>query len=272
MAGGDFYYKCMLFHGTEIIECDVRWPQLARRLGFEDYSAIIEYSGNLWSESSLTRVHRLNPDPSVWPGGIFLKKVVPNAWYRFFLRPAKCSIEAKNYCLLRRLGILVPEVLAVGERRKYGGLIDAFIITSGIANAVNLEEFAKRSDAADFMPAILDQLADIVGTMHGANFFHIDLQWRNILVQEMNGEVMIYLIDCPRGGRRWEFFRRWNGRLHDLAGLDKLAGLYLSPKQRLKWFKQYAGGGKFRWQDRLLIRRIVRRIEFRRQRRNDEGS
>jgi tRNA A-37 threonylcarbamoyl transferase component Bud32 len=263
----------MLFHGTEIIAHDPRWPELARRLRFTHYRDIIAREDNPVSRTSITRVHFMNPDPQVWPGGIYLKKTIPDRWSRFFLRPAKSHLEARNYQLLERLEIPVPRVLATGQRRRFGALIDAFLITEGVANAVTLEQYASENagepPAKEFR-AIFDQLVDMVRRMHRENVYHIDLQWRNVLVQRNPAgegcEVKLFLIDSPRGGKRRLPLRQWNGRMHDLAGLEKLARLYLSQKERLHWFKRYLGGGKLTRRDRRMIQSIERELEHRRQR------
>jgi hypothetical protein len=258
----------MLFHGTQMITIDPRWPELARSLGLEGYQSIIDCQKNPVSQTSITRVHRLNPDPKMWRGGIYLKKIIADGWYRYFLRPAKAYLEAANYRQMRKIGTPVPEVLAIGQRRFLGGLIDAFLITAGIENAVTLEEYAHEKPLAPTQEIrdISSQLAQIVRTMHQANFFHIDLQWRNILVQRNVEGIKLFLIDCPRGGHRLFYLRRRNGIMHDLAGLEKLAGLYLTSRQRLRWYKKYIGNRRFNHQDRVLLRRVQWEIEHRKQR------
>ncbi len=258
-----------MFHGTEIKVFDPHWPVVAGRIGLRDYSSILNYADSLLSESSTTRVHHLNPDSDLWPGGVYLKKFIYKSRMRFFLRPAKPYTEVKNYGFLRKLNLNVPHVIAAGCQKKFGSVVNAFILTEGIPNARPLEDLVHKTHLLLKPPEIiqvLDQLADILGTMHRASFFHIDLQWRNVLIQREpdRDEIKVFLIDCPRGGRRWFFPRSWNGRMHDLAGLEKLASLYLSPKDRLKWFKQYAGIKKLGWQDRFLIKWIVRELESRR--------
>lgn len=297
----------MVFHGNEMITMDPRWGELAKLLGFERYSAIIGYVENPVSQTSITRVHRLEADKNEWRGGIFLKKIIADRWYRYFLREAKVYLEAKNYRRMDEIGIPVPKVLAIGERRFLGGLIDAFLLTTGVEDAMTLEEYAERywnkvehrdvpgrrkerrgipapeemargevhsagvedgGRVAAEMEEIFEQLAGIVRKMHDANFFHIDLQWRNILVQRRPEGVKLFLIDCPRGGRRWFWLRRRNGIMHDLAGLDKLASLYFTPRTRLNWYKKYVGGRGFDRQDRAMLWRVRWEIEHRRQRRD----
>lgn len=261
----------MLFHGTQITVFDPRWATVAGHAGLATYEAVMDYSGPLHSDTLTTRVYHLDPRPDLWPGGVYLKKFIYSSWCRCFLRPAKANIEVRNYRFLRRLGLSVPAVLAAGQRRTFGSVTDAFLITAGIENARPLDSFVQDGRIAllpEEITEILDQLADVVGTMHRASFFHIDLQWQNVLIQQnasgQGPRRRVFLIDCPRGGRRWFPLRSWNGRMHDLAGLDKLAGVCFSPKDRVKWFKQYAGIRKLGWQDRLLIRWILRELASRR--------
>jgi tRNA A-37 threonylcarbamoyl transferase component Bud32 len=263
----------VLVHGTQLKVFDSRWPAVADRLGLGDYPSLMNFNAVPLSDTSTTRVYHLNPDAGLWPGGVYLKKFIYKSPVRFFLRPAKPFIELRNYEFLRSLNLNVPHVIAAGQRRKFGSVVDAFLLTEGIPNARPLEDIAQKTHLLLTPPEILqllDQLAETVGIMHQARFFHIDLQWRNVLIQtekEAGGGkviVKVFLIDCPRGGRRWFFPRSWNGRMHDLAGLEKLASLYLSPKERLKWFKQYAGIKKIGWQDRFLIKGIIRELESRR--------
>jgi len=261
----------LIVHGTEIRICDPRWSDVARNAGLDTYEKIARVELPIFYRASTSHVFHLNPAPEIWPGGVFLKRFFYSSPVRFFLRPAKPYIEYRNYRILQKLGINVPDVLAVGQRRTFGGLVDAFILTAGIENTHTLEQHLRREEltlSPSELTDIFDQLADMVGTMHRHNFFHVDLQCRNVLIQRPSTDpktpVRVFIIDSPRGGRRWFSPRSWNGRMHDLAGLDKLASLYLSPKDRLKWFKQYAGIQKLNWQDRFLIKQIVRRIESRR--------
>jgi hypothetical protein len=257
----------MLFHGTQILVLDDRWPLAARSLGLERYQAIIDTQEHPISRTSITRVHRFDPDAKDWPGGIFLKKIIARTWLQFFLRPAKAYLETANYRHLRRIGIPTPNVLAIGQRRIMGSLIDAFLLTEGIVNAVTLEEYVGEVGIdlhAQATKEIFRQLVDIVRAMHRANFFHVDLQWRNVMVQRNVHGIKLFLIDCPRGGKRWFYLRRYNGIMHDLAGLNKLGRLYLTKTQRLRWYRQYVGGRRLNRYDKKLIRRVIWENECRR--------
>lgn len=187
--------------------------------------------------------------------------------WRFFLRRDKPGTEARNYAMLRRyVGDVVPRVVATGRRRRFGMLRDAFILTRGIPQAVQLDEYAKDNwsggaltmDEAERQRAILDATADLIRRMHEASLFHIDLQWRNILVRigPRPSDVDVYLIDLPRGGR-WRLPpKRRHGRFRDLSSLDKLGRVYLSRSQRLRWFKAYTGRRTLNVSDRRLIRDV----------------
>jgi tRNA A-37 threonylcarbamoyl transferase component Bud32 len=249
----------MVFHGTKITVLDERWASL----GFRNYDEIMDWEDNFISKTLTTQVYWVGGDQAVLPGGVYLKKVLSNYWGRYFLRRAKSAKELRNYRIMQQIGVPVPRVIAVGERRRFGGLIDAFIMTEGVAESETLEDYAKTHPQRDeAFIGICQQLADIVRGMHRAGFYHIDLQWRNVLVKRESGQgsVRVFLIDCPRGGRRRLPLRCWNGKMHDLAGLEKLGKVYLSPKERLRWFKAYNAGRKFSRADRRMIEAIRKEL------------
>ncbi len=194
---------------------------------YEDFadSAI----GEVVSRSSTTQTRRIRwndapagaADASDGMAGEFYLKVYRYGGKarRLALWPDKGGTEARNYRSLRRhCGVSVPEVIAYGSRRRRGYLLDAFILTRAIPHAVPLDEFAKRrwgpnrghaeSQATTIINEplgryLLDHTADIVARMHGAGFFHIDLQWRNILIADDGSDrPRIFLIDSARGSRR----------------------------------------------------------------------
>jgi tRNA A-37 threonylcarbamoyl transferase component Bud32 len=208
----------------------------------------------------------LNPDPKRWPGGVFLKKYFSPSPMRFFLRRAKSQLEAANYQFLSKNGFNVPAVIAAGENRRFGCLTGAFLLTKGIPNVKSMEEVHQKyhSEKIIFM-----NLANIIAEMHKLNFYHIDLQWRNILIQDSDSDASdpsIFIIDCPRGAKRFLWFRKSNGKMHDLAGLEKLAEKNLSRTDRLRWYKIYTGHSQLTPADRKMIRNIRRQLQKRRAR------
>lgn len=195
---------------------------------------------------------------------------------RLALWPDKGGMEARNYRILHRhCGVSVPDVIAHGSRRRRGYLLDAFILTRAIPHAVSLDDFAKRRWGpsrcnAEGRPAaantvindplrryLLIHTADIVARMHRAGFFHIDLQWRNILIADDGSDrPRIFLIDSARGSRRhWKIFQA-HGRLRDLSSLSKEASLQLTPREQVLWLRRYFGVSRLTQDHHAMIQAI----------------
>lgn len=185
---------------------------------------------------------------------------------RLPFRRDKCRIEARNYRLLReRCGIPVPEVLAYGRRSVRFRLVDSFIVTRGIPAAVPLDALARRlrgpgrerDRAGTVRRHLLEETARLVARMHAAGFYHIDLQWRNILVSDDGSDhPPVFLIDSARGAmRRWRVYRE-HGRLRDLSSLHKESTNWLSAREEIRWLRRYLGVEKLGVEHRALIRAI----------------
>jgi len=161
----------------------------------------------------------------------------------------KGRLEARNYRILRQqCRVNVPDVVSHGSRRRGWRLLDAFIMTRGVTNATPLDEYVRRrwpnggiiTDA--LQRYLLEETADLVSRMHAAGFFHIDLQWRNLLVSDDGSDrPPIYVIDSARGAsRRWGVYQM-HGRLRDLSSLYKLAQWWVSRREQIRWLRRYLG-------------------------------
>jgi len=203
---------------------------------------------------------------------------------RLGLWPDKGTVETRNYRILRQCcGIDVPDVIAHGSRRSRGYLLDAFILTRAIPHARPLEEFLQPrqdqgrvgsnhpEDAAaverdSLRSYLLCQTAEMVARMHSAGFYHIDLQWRNILVSDDHSRrPRIFVIDSARGSRRhWKVFRA-HGRLRDLSSLYKKARMRLTAREQIGWLRRYLGVRRLGREHHAMIRTILddRRIKDR---------
>lgn len=192
---------------------------------------------------------------------------------RLALWPDKGGMEARNYRILRRhCGVSVPDVIAYGSRRRRGYLLDAFILTRAIPHAVSLDDFAKRRwgpnrcNTKGLATAAIDDslrhhllihTADIVARMHRAGFFHIDLQWRNILIADDGSDrPRIFLIDSARGSRReWKILQA-HGRLRDLSSLYKEARVQFTPREQVLWLRRYFGVPRLTQDHHAMIQAI----------------
>lgn len=188
-------------------------------------------------------------------------------WRRSRLRQDKGALEAANYLLLRdHCGIDVPDVIARGWRVRGLRYADGFILTRSVDGSRSLESVAAASDGA-IDESLLRELAVVVRRMHAASYFHIDLQWRNILVVRqdrssqdtgMAGSARIFLLDSPRGGLQSSAVGRAHGRIRDLSSLHKEARRWLGARVQLRWLKWYLDCERLSPIDRAMVRTILR--------------
>jgi len=248
---------------VEIIDEALR-SQLAG-WGFRAYKDFAECGGGVVVASTATsRTRRLElPDA----GGVetfYLKQYSYAArGLRHRLHWHKGAIEARNYRLMRdAAGVGVPEVVAIGSRRAGLRLVDAFILTRAIDEARPLDEWWREKAATggvstELRREIGEQLAGIVAQMHRAHFYHVDLQWRNILVRGPQGAVELFVLDSSRGGRRWLPWMRWHFRMRDLSSLEKSAREFVTPARRMRFVREYVRRAACPERPRRLIERII---------------
>jgi hypothetical protein len=246
----------------------IRWTILdadacdrLRRAGLGDYEAFLRGGDG---PPGGGRARRLALDGPAG-GGEFFIKVYRYPSGRSRLRRDKGQVEARNYAYLRtHCGMAVPEVVCHASRRAGLRIVDAFIVTRAIPGAVPLDRFAagRWPVPAGAAPdrarrALLLATADQVARMHAAGFFHVDLQWRNLLVCAPDDtHPRLFVIDSSRGGpRRWLLFRE-HGRLRDLSSLAKEAVPRLSRTERVRWLHRYFGVTRLRPEHKAMIRTI----------------
>ena len=232
---------------------------------YEDYISC--RLGEPIARSSTTETLRIPLDSRAGPGLLYLKRYrYEGACWRHRFRQDKAAIEARNYAIIRRICRLpAPDVIAHGSRRRGLRLLDAFILTRGIPDATPLETFASagwpdplaaRHDA--LRRSLLIETARVVSQMHAAGFFHVDLQWRNLLVADTRAQrPTIWLIDPPRGGlRRWPVYAA-HGRLRDLSSLAKHAMIMMTARERVRWLRCYFGVGRLSPEHHAIARVIM---------------
>lgn len=204
------------------------------------------------SETSLTR--RIVIPHGAVANTLYLKtyRSLPlRGWTRS--RPTR---EARNYSILRdECEMKVPDVIAFGARRAFGRWTEGIIVTRAVPNAISLDRLIDCTEALRrYLP---EHTSAMVARMHAAGFYHVDLQWRNLLVSDDGTDAPdIYVIDSARGGlRHWRVLRE-HGRLRDLSSLFKEARHRLTPREQLRWLKSYLGVRRFTPSHRALIRTI----------------
>ncbi|HBP21827.1 MAG TPA: hypothetical protein DEA08_29085, partial [Planctomycetes bacterium] len=120
--------------------------------------------------------------------------------------------ELHNLLAMAEAGLRVPTPIAAGEADA-GGRRRSFVALRQLAGHP-LSELPAPADPLA-RRALLNQLADLVGRLHRAGFWHRDLYACNVFVAPEG----LGLLDCERVGRREGLpRRRW--RIKDLAALD----------------------------------------------------
>jgi len=213
------------------------------------------------------------------PIDVFIKvyRYMGDQWRHRFRRD-KASLEANNYALLKDIGIGTPGIIAFGSRRSGFRLVDAVIITRALPDVISLDRLFEqrwpdaRKHANDSLRAdVLAQVLDEVRRMHDAEFFHVDLQWRNILIGGLGsqpsavshqpsadmGRIRVYFLDAPRGGIRRSPWAQEHGRLRDLSCLYKEARRRLSRTEQLRWLLIYRGETRVTPATRATIAALV---------------
>lgn len=178
-----------------------------------------------------------------------------------FPMPSKAIVENFGFNVLAELGIPTLEVLAMGERRHYGRLVAAFIVTRGVEPSADLEKFAAgqwydmpEPQRSQTYLKISESLLAQLKIAHTHNFCHHDLKWRNILVQRTDNGYNTVWIDCPRA--KFMRLRKKRRILIDIGSLARLAMSYLPVREQLRWLQRYARETQCRYTAKELFRGV----------------
>jgi tRNA A-37 threonylcarbamoyl transferase component Bud32 len=161
----------------------------------------------------------------------------------FFVR-SKALSEWKSMNAFLDRGIPVARPLGYGEKRKGGCLLDSYLFTAALPNAVPLRDFYEHSLISHASPdhdlmkkMVLTQLAALVSSIHAEGFFYRDLHAGNILVVPRDDDTLdLYPVDFHKAWhlRRLPDFMR----IRDLAQLKN--SLPVSPADQLRFLTAYA--------------------------------
>lgn len=166
-----------------------------------------------------------------------------NRW-KFFLRRSKAANELLNYQRFKDIGIPTINTIGLYEKRHFGRLDVACIVTEEKPNAIQLDDFFTRVLSAMSKEERLMVLGDLknqlfsqIKTAHNAGIFHLDLKWRNILIQKNGNSYTPIWIDSPRGTQR-KFFN-YRLRVADLSGLTRKALSFFTHQQLYRMIYLY---------------------------------
>lgn len=253
-----------VFHG-HTFRVDPAWREKLARAGIaddRDWSQVI--GEKLVSTSPSTKCYRM-----VLPDGeavYFKRYTYPlRKLLEFWLRPGKCAVEAWAYGRLQSLGIPTLDVVAFGERRILGMLVATCIVTREVPGTEELGKFAinrwyklPQLERRRVYDEIARQLIEQLRKAHRGGFYHHDLKWRNVLVQEQDGHYSTVWIDAPRASSMR--FRGRRGVVVDLSGLARYGISLLSKYDRMRFVWKYLEGDRKAGDAKRLYLEVARHL------------
>ena len=171
-----------------------------------------------------------------------------SAWsaVKDWFRASKALRFLKQGMALANAGFLVPPAVAAGEKRHFGKLKGAFVLTAAIEGApltIFLKENAGRSDAGLSViekRAALKALARQIRRLHDLGFVHGDLVASNIFVcrdAAMNLQFVFMDNDRTRRYSKWLPQSLWK---RNLVQLNRLPLSSISLQDRIRFFQEYS--------------------------------
>jgi len=204
----------------------------------------------------------------------YLKRYWNREWSKIWKRaprgallgPSIVKAEFEKMERLGEYGIRIPGLVAFGNQRFCGGVINSFIMTEEIPKAMGVDfvvgawmEQQPKELHEIHREALLAEVARCLKIMHAHGFEHHDLFLRNMMIsgQDMTA---LYILDCPRA-YIWPWFIMRFRRVHDLATLDAAASELLRPTQRMRFMHLYLGRNQLTDEDKQLVRKVLKRAD-----------
>ena len=203
----------------------------------------------------------------------FLKVYHPkSAWstVKDLFRASKALRFLKQGIALSEVGFLVPPAVAAGEKRRFGMLKTAFVLTAAMDGApltTFLKENARRTKAGLSVVekrTALKALARHVRVFHDLGFVHGDLIASNIFVcrdAAMNLQFVFMDNDRTRRYPKWLPQSLWK---RNLVQLNRLPLSSISLQDRVRFFQAYSATKPAAALDRRLLRWLEQRTRERR--------
>ena len=183
-------------------------------------------------------------------------------WKR--IRPSKSKREFRNYSYLRKIGVPCPGDLEYEDRRNIFGILTFSSITmekledtTDIRYLMCLDEYAELRANEVFRKKLSRKISGYVRTMHDNDFFHLNLNFRNVLVsREATDEPKVYIIDVTSSVIQPMAVRRHYMMVKEIAFLYKDARKWCTLRELMIFFHTYLGKSKLNQADRELMQEI----------------
>jgi len=262
MSSDSLLYR-YIFHGTQLSVAP-HYQRFVSSIGLDDLSSWVSFDQGV--ALSVGKTVCLKVSPANQQETVYFKRYLyqKNIW-EFFLRRSKAANEFINYQRLKKLNIPTLDTVALYEQRSWGRLKLACIITEELPNTLQLDDFYKdvllnmpKQQARRVFNSLKEQLFQQIRTAHNAGFFHLDLKWRNILIQKNGDSYTPIWIDCPRGVQR----RYFNDALKvaDLSGFSRKALSFFSGPQLYRMLREYLGSTSSKAEARKLFFDIAKHL------------
>jgi len=190
------------------------------------------------------------------------KVIWTRAFRGSFFGRSMLRTEYENLEKLAKCGLRTPELVAYGDHRFAGGVINSFIITKEIPQAMGVDYLAHEwlgqqtdEDRKRKTDELVHEAARVVKKMHGHGFEHHDLFLRNMMISELDMSKL-YVMDTPRGFF-WPRFIMRKRRAFDLATLDSAATQSFTRSQRMRFMLQYLSHDRLTKEDKQFVRKVL---------------
>jgi len=164
--------------------------------------------------------------------------------------------EFVNICEFHSKGL--PTVIPVAAGIKKNGMsgTESFLLTIALENCMRLDHYLDDSLHTEKHNAkLITKLALLIKKMHESGFNHRDMYLCHILIDKKGG---LFIVDLHRADKRNRVPERWI--IKDLAALNYSAPTeHISGTDRLRFLRAYLGINKLTGQDKLFIRKILKK-------------
>ena len=190
------------------------------------------------------------------------KVIWKRAFRGSFFGRSMLRTEYENLEKLTKCGLRTPELVAYGDHRFAGGVINSFIITKEIPQAMGVDYLAhewlgQQTDEVRKQKTdeLVHETSRVVRKMHAQGFEHHDLFLRNMMISELD-MLKLYVMDTPRGFF-WPRFIMRKRRAFDLATLDSAATQSFTRSQRMRFMHLYLGHDRLTKEDKKFVRKVL---------------